>query len=177
MKSAAKITSVDVLKDFKGSLAKFCDEAKQALCAIEMDARRVLDWLQYDQMARWTRQLRRRQEDVLEARTDLNRVKLARAAGQKVDMIEQREALQLAQNRVKEAEEKIEGIRRWVRILDRGIDEYQGQAQQLQALVEGDPPQAVLLLERMIDALDSYLRVAPMSVKATQGGPGEGVKG
>lgn len=167
MSQSARVSSIDTLKDFRVALVKFCEVARQSLIALEMDSRRVIDWLQYDQLSRWSREVRHRHEKVLQVKTELNRIKLARATGQKVDLTEQKELLRAAQERLVAAEEKVETIRLWVRTVDRAIDEFKGQSEQLSALVEGDPPHSVVLMERMIESLDAYLQIAaPVSVAA-----------
>jgi len=161
MNQSARVASIEALKDFKAALLNFCERARHALCAVQMESRRTLDWLLHDQLNHWQNQVRERQEDVVQARTDLNRVKLARVSGREPDCIEQKQALREAQARLHEALDKVQRVQRWARQVQRAIDEYEGQAQRLAELVEGDPPCAVSLLNRMIDSLDSYVTLAP----------------
>ena len=37
MSESARVTSIDAIKDFQEGLSSFCEEAKQALLAIDMD--------------------------------------------------------------------------------------------------------------------------------------------
>src|SRR5262245_51525588 len=93
MSQRAQVTSIEVLRDFKVGLAVFCEDAAEALCAIEIEIRRTLDWLEHDRLNYWQNEIRHRREEVAQALTDLNRVKLARSSGHMLDCIEQKQAL------------------------------------------------------------------------------------
>jgi hypothetical protein len=164
MSDAARVTSIDAVKDFHAALCQFCEEAKEALCSIDMESRRVFDWVVHDQLGRWKKAILDRQEEVAQAKADLFRRQLARISGQHPDCIEQKEAVWEAQRRVEEAEEKVEKCRHWGRLLQRALEEYAAPAQQLANLVEGKPPHAVLFLDDIIARLDSYVGLAPFSI-------------
>jgi exonuclease VII large subunit len=163
MSETARVTSVDAIKEFRETLVIFCENVRAGLCANEMESRHVLDWLLSYQPGYWARQLRQRQEELAQAQADLHRLKLQRAQGMRVDDIEQKTAVERAKERVDEAEEKLVKVRRWGRAVQQAIDEYQARARQLADLVEGNPPANVLFLDRVIDSLESYLRIAPPS--------------
>jgi hypothetical protein len=62
---------------------------------------------------------------------------------------------------VEEAEEKLECCRKWGRLLQRALEDYQAPAHQLAALVEGQPPRSVVFLDQVIATLDLYLTLTP----------------
>jgi hypothetical protein len=157
MNQAARVTSVDAVKEFQSALTGFCEEAREALGAVDMEARRVLEWVQHDQLNHWRRQVLSRQEELAQAKADLFRRQLARISGQDPDCIEQKEAFWVAQRRVEEAEDKVEKCRMWGRLLLRALEEYQAPSHQLAALVEGQPPRSVTFLDQVIASLDAYL--------------------
>jgi hypothetical protein len=161
MAETARVTSVDAVKEFRETLVIFCENVRAGLCANEMESRHILDWLLGQQPAYWARQLRERQEEVSQAQADLYQIKLRRAQGARVDDIEQKKALERAKDRVEEAEEKLVKVRRWGRLVQQSIDEYQTRARRLADHVEGNPPPNVVFLDRVIGSLESYLRVAP----------------
>jgi hypothetical protein len=162
MGQAARVTSFQAIQDFKAVLCGFCEEVKEALGTIDMEVRRMLDWLEHDQAHYWQAEVRRRQEEVTQAKADLFRKQLNRLSGEIPDCLEEKDALQIAQRRFDEAEEKIEKCRQWSgRQLPRAIDEYEGPARQLAGMVEGDPPAIVAYLDRVLAALDAYVEVAP----------------
>src|SRR5262245_28381988 len=163
MAETARVTSLDAVKEFRETLVIFCENVRAGLCANEMESRHILDWLLSQQPAYWSRQLRERQEEMAQAQTDLHQVKLRRAQGARVDDIEQKKALERAKERVEEAEEKLVKVKRWGRLVQQSIDEYQTRARQLADRVEGNPPRSVVFIDRVIASIESYLRVAPPS--------------
>jgi hypothetical protein len=159
MSQSARVTSFEAVKDFQAALATFCEAACDALASIEMEARRIHEWVLHDQLHFWRRQVIERQEEVAEAKAALFRRQLARISGHDPDCIEQKEAVWAAQRRVEEAEDKVEKCRQWGRLLQRAREEYQAPARQLAALVEGQPPPSVVVLGQIIDRLDAYVAV------------------
>lgn len=175
MSESARVNSVDALKEFRDIVVLFCENVRAGLCANEMESRHVLDWLLSQQPAYWTRQLRERQEELAQAQADLHRIKLLRAQGNRVDDIEQKQAFERAKQRIEEAEEKLAKVRHWGRTVQQAIDEYQARAGQLASLVEGNPPRNVLFLDRVIESLESYLRVTPSATSdVVRGGTAAG---
>jgi hypothetical protein len=161
MAETARVTSLDAVKEFRETLVIFCENVRAGLCANDMESRHILDWLLSQQPAYWSRQLRDRQEEMAQAQADLHQIKMRRAQGARVDDIEQKKALERAKERIEEAEEKLVKVRRWGRAVQQSIDEYQTRARRLESLVEGNPPRSVVVLDRMIASIESYLQVAP----------------
>jgi hypothetical protein len=120
-----------------------------------------LDWLLGQQPGYWARQLHERQEELAQAQADLHQLKLRRAQGTRVDDIEQKKAVERAKARIEEAEEKLVTVRRWGRIVQQAISEYQTHARRLADLVEGNPPRSVVAIDRVIASLESYLTAGP----------------
>ena len=161
MSQPAHVTSIEALKEFHVALCSFCEEVKEVLCGVNMENSRLLDWVQHRQISFWEREIRHRQEDVSRTKNELSCRKLARMSGSKVDCTEQEEAFRLALARLEEAHEKMDNCKHWARKLPQAIQEYAGQSQQLAGRVEGNPPAIVAVMNRMIDALDQYVRVNP----------------
>lgn len=173
MSDAAHVTSIEAVKEFQAFLGRLCEDVREALVAVEMEGRRTLDWVTHDQAGYWRRAVCDRQDDLAQAKADLFRRQLERLSGQEPDLIEQKEAVWLAERRLREAEEKVENCRRWGPLLQDALEEYQAPARQLAAMVEGDPPRAVALLEQIAANLDSYVFLAPPSGSSQAGGAAE----
>jgi hypothetical protein len=166
MASSARVTSVQAITDFKAALLIFCQEAKEVLASIEMENRRMTDWVERDRLSHWQREIRNRQEEMAQAKADLFRKQITRISGQHPDFIEERDALRLATYRLEEAEDKVQLCRRWgTRQLPRAIDEFQGPGRQLAGMVEGNPPNIVLFLDRVIRSLEAYLDLGAPSAR------------
>lgn len=176
--SQANVRSVDAIKDFKLAMIAFAEDARNALGGVEMEIRHVRNWLERDQLAYWKGQIKRCNELVAEARSELHRRKLSQGNSDAVSDADQKEALRLAQRRLREAEEKVEHIKRWIPVLEHAVAEYHSQSQPLGDRLAGRFEASVALLERMIIAVEQYLAMnaptgtlVPGSAAVTNAGP------
>jgi hypothetical protein len=170
--SSAHVTSIDAVREFKALLILFCDQAKEALMSVEMESRRMLDWVGREQLAYWQRMIRVRQNELAQAKADLFRKKLPGIHGREPDVIEEKKAVRLAQMRLEEAEEKVEKCKEWARQLPRSIEEYTAPAHQLAGLVEGDLPVVVANLQKILGSLDAYTELmAPKGGRSAPAAP------
>jgi hypothetical protein len=160
MTQAAHVTSIDALEEFRTALVKFGTEAQAALCAADLEIRRTLDGLE-QQLKRWQTELRDRQEDVGRAKAELARRKWGHRDGGGPGTTDQEVALKKAQQRLREAEDKIEAIRRWQRLLPREIHEYEGPARGLGGWLESNLRHTTAILASKIAALEAYAAMLP----------------
>jgi hypothetical protein len=170
----ANVTSVDSLKEAKIALLEFRAEAGAALVEAEADLQKTLLWLRHDQLAHWQKQVRVRTELVTRARSDLYRKQVAQEQQVRAG-VDQKKALEAAKRRLEEAEEKIQSVKRWIRVLDRELVLYKGECQGLASLLEGDLPQGAGRIDRMMEGLAGYLAVAaPSGGEGAREGPEAG---
>jgi hypothetical protein len=161
MSQGANVRSVDAIKDFKVALINFAEEARIALGATEMELRQVRNWLLRDQLSYWQSQVKRCQERMSMARADLFRRQLSQSNSDAISDTEQKEAVREAQRKLREAEDKVATIKKWVPILEHALSEYHSQSQPLGDRLSGSFAATLNVLDRMITALDSYLAMAP----------------
>jgi hypothetical protein len=159
MEGAARVTSLDALKDAKVAFIKFKAEATAALIETESELQRTLMWLRHDQAAHWARQVRVRQELLTRARSDLYRKQVAQDGEVRIG-VDQKKAVERAKRDLAHAEEKAEAVRRWIRVLDKELVLYKGECQGLSGMLEGTIPQGLKRLEGMIESLEAYLMVS-----------------
>lgn len=164
MPELAKVNSIDALRTFRVALARFVQEASNALVEIDTDVQRLSSRLRSDSLPHWQKELRVRQEYVAKARTAKSRKQLLSMA-EMPSLIEERRELDNAKRRVTEAEQKIEAVKKWARIVDRESMLYKGQTQALSDAVSRDLPNAILRLGRMIQSLEDYTRLAPQNTE------------
>ncbi len=69
--------------------------------------RKMRDFLERDQLGYWQAQIKRRNEEVMQARSDLHRRKISQQGSDAVSDSEQKEALREAMRRLRIAEEKV----------------------------------------------------------------------
>jgi hypothetical protein len=158
MSRAANVLSVQTLKDFKITMCNFAEEARNALSGVDMELRRTRDWLERDQLGYWQAQVKRRHEELMEARADLHKRKISQQGSDAISDSEQKEALREAQRRLRIAEEKVELIKKkLIPFLHHEIAEYHSHSQPLGDHLTGGFERGLAALQRMTDALDAYL--------------------
>ena len=152
MSETARVKSVDALRDFREALLTFIDDARNALTSVDMENRRITDWVNNTQKFYWINEVKRRREKANEIRGELHRRKLS-GGGE----TEAKEAVRIANSKLREAEEKVEIVRKAAPVLQHAIDEYLGQARPLGDMLTGDMEKALAKLENMATALERYL--------------------
>jgi multidrug resistance efflux pump len=156
-------------------MCNFAEEARNSLSAVDMELRRMRDWLERDQLGYWTAQIKKRQEDLMQARSDLHRRKLSQSGSEAVSDADQKEALREATRRLHAAEEKLALIRRLIPQLHHAIDEYHSHSQPLGDHIAGGFEKSLAILEKMTIALDAYAALrapsAPKFDSAQETGP------
>lgn len=171
MSTSAEVASLDAVRDWKAALGAFRGTAQEALVGVELAVRRACDWLD-ERRHFWQHELRRREEAVTVAKSELWRRKNMPIVAHP-DCTEQEKALRRALHRLEEAHEKLEKNRQWGIALRRAIEEYEGPARRLGHRLEADVPKALALLGDKIAALEAYVATA-VPVIETGGPAGEG---
>jgi hypothetical protein len=154
MTSSARVQSVEALERLLNALAKFGPEGQEALSVAESEARRGLQTVK-DRLAFWQREVHRLQEEVNRARADLSH-RRAMSDGRRTGAVEQEIALARAQQRLREAEEKVVVCRRWLVHLPDAIDEFEGPARQLNGILDADLKVTLARLREKIAVLEAY---------------------
>ncbi len=155
MADVAKVTSIDAIREFREALGNFIEDARNALTSVEMENRRVNEWVKNTQRLYWLNEVKRRREKMNEIRGELHRKKLSGG-----NETEAKEAVRIATARLREAEEKVEIVKKAAPVLQHAIDEYLGMARPLGDMLTGDLENALSMLQRMADALDAYIQTS-----------------
>lgn len=156
MRQAARVTSIDAVRGFKAALIEFIDESRRALGEVDAELQRAMVWVETDRMGHWKREIRKRQEKVAQAKSDLYRAQL-QATDHRPDCVDERKALAKAQHAFEEAEQKLERCRGWARQLNRELILYKGQSQPFASSLYGELPRAVSKLDHLIERLEAYI--------------------
>lgn len=157
MSQDARVLSVQALRDFKGSMIKFVEEARNALSGVDMELRRMRDWLERDQLGYWQMQVKKRQEAVMNARSELAKRQISAKGNSSISDTEQKEALRLAQRKLHVAEEKVQVVKRLIPILHHEIAEYKSCASPMNDHLSGGMEKSMGTLEKMVRSLEDYL--------------------
>lgn len=158
MSQSAQVYSIDLLQRLHTALARFAVDAQTALASGTAEVRRVFDDLE-DRLKYWQQQVNKRSEERNVARAALSHAR-ALSEGRNTGCVEQEIALRKAEQRLRDAEEKVLTVRRWQRQLPEIVKEYDGPARGLSGYVEADLQQALVLLMNKITTLDAYVAIA-----------------
>lgn len=159
MSGSANVRSVAAITATKTALSSFAEQVEQALALIEVESRRMLDWLQHDRPRHWRNQIRLANDEMAEARAALQRCLMYPINDERPSCYEERAALKRAQARVAYCEEKAERLKHWKREVEHEMFQYEGRISQLVRLVEIEVPQATDLLKKLLERLEEYQAV------------------
>jgi len=158
------VSSIDALRFARETLILFTDDAQGALGAMESEIRRCVDWLTHDQRMYWQSEVKRREQALAEAKAELHRKQLSQMFGGESHDSEQREAVRNAKRKLEDALDKVELVKDSLPVLERAVMEYQTQAHPFADLLEFDAKRSTEMIDRMIGALEDYIReTAPQS--------------
>ena len=174
MAQAAKVLSIQALKDFRVGMVNFVEEARSALGGVDMELKRMRDWLERDQLGYWQMQVKRRHELMMAARTDLHRRKVSQQGSDAVSDTEQKEALREAQRRLRVAEAKVELVKKLIPIFHHAMSEYTARANPLADHLAGGVDRSLGSLEKMVESLEAYLAVRAPSAPRDESGSSSG---
>lgn len=168
----ADVRSIEVIDRFRATLAEFVDSGRNALVEAESDLDRTIMWLDRDRQPHWTRQIRKREELVTRAKSELYRKQTQLSAKDgRPSVVEEQVNLRRAQARLEDAKRRLEATRTWIRRLERERTMYRSAVSAFAGVVEADLPHAVALLRRMSENLEGYLGMAPPDLARALGGP------
>jgi hypothetical protein len=154
MSQTARVFSFDALETLHAALARFGVQGQEALAAAETEIRRCVEGVR-ERLNHWQREIHRRQEDVNRARSDLAH-RRAMNEGRRTGAVDQEIALKKAQDRLREAEEKVQACRRWLVQLPEVVREYEGYSRLLAGMLDANLKQALILLRGKVDVLKAY---------------------
>jgi hypothetical protein len=158
---AADVRSIDAVRDWHAALAGYGEMLAEALAGVGLELRRAHDWVG-DQLARWQRAVREREDDVTRAKAELSQRKFPNWDGREPDCTVQEKNLRLAKAELEHAEEQVVRCRRWLGRLPKLIDEtYGGPSHRLANALEAELPKALADLSRRIAALEAYAGLRP----------------
>ncbi len=164
MAGAARVSSIDAIRDFRAAMVEFQEISRLALGEAEADLQRTLTWLKSDREHYWAGMIRKRNNEVQQAKSDLFRKQLQGREGERPSCVDEKKALEAAERRLVDAQQRLEATKRWQRVLDRELTMYKGQVQPFARALEGDIPEALTTIDRMLDSLDKYVRLQAPSI-------------
>jgi hypothetical protein len=158
MDGPAYVNSIAAIQDFRNALAQYAHESRQGITAMDIEIRRAFDWIAVNRAEYWRTEIRRGMEAVARAKDELHHARTYKSTGDYTpSCIDERKAVERAEQRLKRAEQKAEAVRMWTRSLQHELNEYVGRIAQFTAVLEIDVPQAMAVLDRVLTALNDYV--------------------
>ena len=171
----ADVRSIDVIDRFRATLVGFVDAGKAALLEAESDLDRTILWLDRDRVPHWNRQIRKRQELLTRAKSELYRKQMQSSAkGGRAGDSDERKNLQRAERRLEEARARLQATRSWMRRLERERTLYKAAISPLASALDHELPGAVALLRKMSENLEAYTDLGAPDIARLFKDAGEG---
>jgi hypothetical protein len=152
MASHAHVTSVDALGTFRSNLIVFLADAKRALDEAAGEVNRTRQWIRHEQRFHWEGEIRRRQKKLDQALQDLLSARMSSLR----DDTSQTNAVTKARRALREAEDKLRGVKHWDRNFDLQVDPIMKQMGGLRTTLDHKMPKAIAWLANARQALDVY---------------------
>ena len=161
MKGSAKVTSCEAVAEFRPALIAYAARIRDVLDILSVEVGRAQEWIEGDRGRHWPEQVRRGWDDVSRARIALAQCRANKVGDHEPSCYEEQMELRKAEQRLRHAEDRVEAVRHWRRTIHHEVDEFRATLAPLRRLLEADVPEAVAELDRLLAALERYLRVAP----------------
>lgn len=160
MSEAAKVNSTEALKQAKAAMVEFSDAIVTSLASVDSDINRISSWLNQDRPAYWKRQVRHCEEEVIKIKTEIMRKRII-AAPEPASVVDEEKKLDRMKIKLTQAQARLEAVKRWAPTWDREAMMYKTSTRGLLEFLHADIPRAEGRLERMLDSLEAYAKVAP----------------
>jgi len=156
MSRAANVKSLESLQEFRTALIKFIDKAKRSISTSDGEVQRMSMWLETSQPTHWIQQVRKSEELLAQAKSELFRATLSqpdnpRGPTDQIRLVKKREA------EIKYANEMLEKTKKWSRRFERMQHEYRSGLSHLSSALDGELQKVGVQLENSIRSLEAYL--------------------
>jgi chromosome segregation ATPase len=157
MSTPAQVRNVDAIENFRNQLAKYEQQVQVALESLTAELHRATTWLKQDRPGFWKKQTKLAEDDVHQAKMDLERcLMFPTVSGERPSCREERAHIKKAQARLEYCHEKVERVKYWNRQISHEMLEYSGRIGQLKRMLEIELPAARARLQQIIHRLDAY---------------------
>jgi hypothetical protein len=156
MAPGADVRSIDSLRDWCAALQIYVHDVSEALGGINMEIRRVFDWID-EQRSLWERAVRVCEEEVVQAKAELAARKFPNWDGKMPDTTVQERNLRRAIARLEHAHERVQSCRTWASRLPKIAEEtYTARGHRLGNFLEAEVARSLGALARRVESLEQY---------------------
>lgn len=153
MADQARISNLDAIEAFRASLIVFINKTRQTLDTVQDAVKKTRGWVQTEQPAYWSSQIRMRQKKLDQAQQELLSARMSEFVE---NPIVQQMAVRKTRAALEEAQGRAERTKAWGRDFDRSIDPLARKADSLRDFLDGDLAKAVAYLVEIQKILQSY---------------------
>lgn len=157
MSDRAKVTSLEVIEDFRGKLIVYRDKASRVLDEVSDDVTRARVWVESERPTYWQAQIRRLTRELEAAQQKLFSAQLS---GLRDASYAQQAAVGKIRNAIRDAEDKAKLVKQWQRQFDQRIESPARQVEKLRHFLGHDLAKAVAYLNETIKNITAYTELA-----------------
>jgi hypothetical protein len=155
MAEQAKVTSLDALESFRAALIVFLTKARQSTDEVRDAVRRTKQWVERDQPAYWTAQLKTRRRALDQATQELFSARLSEF----IDKTPRQQVVRKCKAAVDEAEEKLRNTKKWNQNFEATADPLTKRLESLRQFLDDELPKGVAFLSQAQLTLEAYSEV------------------
>ncbi len=163
MPERAKVTSLEVIEDFRAKLIIYRDKASRVLDEVSDDVTRTRVWLESERPTYWQNQIRRLTRELETAQQELFSAQLS---GLREASFGQQAAVQKARRAIQAAEEKAKTVKQWQRQFDTRVETPARQVEKLRHFLGHDVARAVAYLNEVVKNIAAYAELSPPTTPA-----------
>lgn len=153
MAEQVKVTSIDILEQFRSSLIVFLTKARRSVDEVTGEVRRTRQWIDGEQRLHWERQLKKRQKMLEQAEAELMTARFSEFIDSPTV---QQMQVRKARRAVEEAAEKLQKVKKWSRDFDTYADPLVKKLDSLRFYLDQELPKGVAYLSQQQRTLESY---------------------
>lgn len=163
MAEQARISNLDVIESFRTALIIFISKTNQSLDTAMDAVKKTRSWLQIEQPAFWSSQIKQRQKKLDQAQQELMSARMS-------EFVEtptmQQMAVRKARAALEDAEERLRRTKAWAREYDRHVDPHCRKLNELRDFIDTDLARAAAFLveiQKILEVYSEIPRAAPGS--------------
>ena len=153
MPDRARVTSLEAIETFRARLILYREKAGRVLDEISDEVIRTRLWLENDRVTHWQNEIKRRTRELEMRRQELFS---ARLSGLREASYVQQQAVVKAKQALREAEERLQGVKQWNRQFDQRVEPLARHVDKLRHTLGNELGVAVAWLAELLKSLSAY---------------------
>ena len=160
MAKSANITSIETVTQTKNALQAYSTDMIDALMMLELESRRILEWIENDRGRYWPVEERKASDQVIETRMALERCEITASEDTRKSCIDEKKQFEKAKRRLRLCEQKLQAVKRYKMELRKEVEEFQVGLAKMTGYLENDFLRSLAALDRLTAALDKYIQTS-----------------